>query len=639
MNTPDSPPPSRWNLVTLLLFFLAALLAFSFGFTPLRTSHDEFWHLKTGKWIAENGRLPANDIFTYTAENLPWHNHEWLTQIAMWGLWSTAEASGFGGWRSVILVKSLFIMLAFAGFGLLIARRLHEPAWAALAIALTAALGRRTFYPRPPVVTYLLLAILLWLLLEWRAGRLRARRLAVLPPMFALWANLHGGWMAGLIVIGAFWADAVGGIVGARLRGADARPAWRDSGCVTALGFACTLATLVNPFTWRLFELPFRVFNDPYLTQSIGELAPPSWRFVWVLCGILTLLAAAGLRPASLRAWLWSVPAVVLFAAALLALSDLAFDRVAPLARVQLALVLPVFALAAWRSHLPGRLAQFLLLAFFGWQALCSVRHLPLLAIVALPTLASSLDAWAAAMRERGRPTPSLHRIVAALILVPLACFWLCNRREGASFIERNVMLAKGLDTQPMPLFRSPRKNPLPAPTTLPHDGYFLVEPYPEGAVNFLLANDLPAPLWNGGNYAGYLIWRLSPEHAKVFTDNRYDVFGGIVIRDEHSVLNGWDEAFIERVREHNPEAAAQLRTWRQVLDHWQTQTLLLPVEAPVNARLAEDPAWVRVYEDFQWILWVRDTPSNRPAIDRALVYPRRVPWIQVIAVSPGASF
>src|SRR5688500_14423014 len=107
---------SRARLFTIIGFVLAAWVAFAFAFTPLRTSHDEFWHLKTGKWISEHGHLPENDIFTYTAENIPWHNHEWLTQLAMWWIYRWGEEYGFGGWRSVILSKTIIIILAFAGF-------------------------------------------------------------------------------------------------------------------------------------------------------------------------------------------------------------------------------------------------------------------------------------------------------------------------------------------------------------------------------------------------------------------------------------------------------------------------------------------------------------------------------------------
>ena len=68
---------------------------------------------------------------------------------------------------------------------------------AVIAAILAAEIGRRTFYPRPPIYTYLFLVLLYALLHEVRAGRLRKRWLAATLPFFCLWANVHGGWAAG----------------------------------------------------------------------------------------------------------------------------------------------------------------------------------------------------------------------------------------------------------------------------------------------------------------------------------------------------------------------------------------------------------------------------------------------------------
>src|SRR5262245_7400394 len=97
------------KILTTFAFLFAAWAGFTFGFIPLRGSSDEFWHLKTGRWICENRSLPANDIFTYTAEKIPWHNHEWLTQVCMWGIYHAGEEGGLGGWRAVIFAKTLLI--------------------------------------------------------------------------------------------------------------------------------------------------------------------------------------------------------------------------------------------------------------------------------------------------------------------------------------------------------------------------------------------------------------------------------------------------------------------------------------------------------------------------------------------------
>ena len=61
---------------------------------------------------------------------------------------------------------------------------------------------------RPQAFTYLAFALLLvWM---HRASRGRVAWLALAPPLMAAWANLHGGFVAGLGVLGVWVvADAL----------------------------------------------------------------------------------------------------------------------------------------------------------------------------------------------------------------------------------------------------------------------------------------------------------------------------------------------------------------------------------------------------------------------------------------------
>src|SRR5438128_10535621 len=50
---------------------------------------DFWWHLRIGRWMVEHGRLPSSDIFTFTATNHVWTDHEYLTEILMWLAYSS----------------------------------------------------------------------------------------------------------------------------------------------------------------------------------------------------------------------------------------------------------------------------------------------------------------------------------------------------------------------------------------------------------------------------------------------------------------------------------------------------------------------------------------------------------------------
>lgn len=619
-------PCPRWMRV--LMGLLAVWVAFTFAFTPLRTSHDEWWHLKSGQYIWENG-LPENDIFTYTAAEIPWHNHEWVTQIGMWLTWRAGEASGFGGVRAVIALKTVFIVLAFAGFGLLLGRRMREPVWWALAGAMGAALARRTSFPRPPFVSYLLLALALWLFIEWRAGRLRERWLWVLVPVFALWSNLHGGWMAGLLIIGAFWADEAFGVGVACLRGDNMRGRLLCLARLTGLGLACVIGTLANPYGYKLYALAGRVMADEYLISRIGEMMPADWHFVLIVDGVILAMAAAAVRPVRVAGWI--ATAVLLAAITVL----LRFSG--PLAGnpwLYTALAVPVLIVAIARSGAPGRVALILLNCFFAYQGIHHIRHLSLWAVMLIPALAWALAGWSEALAAGARPGRVWRirpQVIGLAVLALLAGFWTLNTwRESPSQLRRNLMLVAGAEAQPAIVDTTRRE--LPAASSLP-EGMFLIDQYPVKAVNFLLRARLPQPFWNGGNYAGYLMWRLAPETGRLFTDNRYDIYGGQFIKQEHSVLDGYTAEELAT----NPAAREMgFMAWDEVLDQWDVQTVFVPVEKKINLRLEASPDWTRVWEDYAFSLWVRDTPANRAVIDKAAKMGKPNPWLEILWMPPA---
>ena len=182
-------------------------------------------------------------------------------------------------------------------------------------------------------------------------------------------------------------------------------------------------------------------------------------------------------------------------------------------------------------------------------------------------------------------------------------------------------MLAEGTELQPVPYFG--RAHAPAIPSQVPQRDC-LIDPYPIQAVDFLLSAGLPGRLWNSGNVSGYLIWRLAPEHDLLFTDNRYDIYGGLVIRQEHAVLNGWTEAWL---RDHGLTRVMGFYPWNEVLDRWGVQTVFIPTDAEGNRALLVSGAWERVYEDYQINLWVRRTAGNESAIRRAQSLPRPTPW------------
>ncbi|MFM9616248.1 hypothetical protein ACKI18_47975, partial [Streptomyces niveiscabiei] len=71
---------------------------------------------------------------------------------------------------------------------------------------------------------------------------LRRTRWLLLPAIMALWANLHGGFLIGFLIIGAFGGAAL------------LRRDWAGAKIYALAGLGCLAATFINPLGWRVYE-------------------------------------------------------------------------------------------------------------------------------------------------------------------------------------------------------------------------------------------------------------------------------------------------------------------------------------------------------------------------------------------------
>lgn len=156
---------------------------------------DYFWHVTAGKVIAKTG-VPNVDPFSFTWQGQPWTPHEWLSELFMY-----ASTSWLGSTATLLL----FGAIAGLSIGVL-AVALSRGGLRTSSVVPPATLAALVFLPyvtaRPQAISWLLLAIELVLLMNLRADR--PLRALLLIPLFVAWANLHGLYVVGLGVAGAY---------------------------------------------------------------------------------------------------------------------------------------------------------------------------------------------------------------------------------------------------------------------------------------------------------------------------------------------------------------------------------------------------------------------------------------------------
>jgi hypothetical protein len=278
---PASNPLSETRLAG---FGVAAIAIFLFTlavFSPQVLGDGDTWsHVATGEWIIAHGAAPRVDPFSHSMAGAPWTAHEWLSEVLL------ALAFRVGGWSGIALLTGAAVALAALIVGLSAARELRgAPLMAIVAISLS--LVTANLLARPHVLALPLAA-------AWGAGLVAGRDRGRAPPLWlaalmTAWANMHGGFIFGLILIGPFALEAVTE-ARAQARFLAAR-AW------ATFALAALAAALINPYGVDALFLPFRLMSVENLSR-ISEWRPQDFsHFGTMELALLTLMGLALTRP------------------------------------------------------------------------------------------------------------------------------------------------------------------------------------------------------------------------------------------------------------------------------------------------------------------------------------------------------
>jgi hypothetical protein len=175
------------------------LVGFCFG-VPMAgriSAHDVWWHLQTGKMISAHHAIPTVDVYSFTVYGKPWLVHEWLSLVLSWQVFDRFGFAGLNVAKSLLILATFIVVLATARM------RTTDLKAAIVATAVSAFVSIPGWSVRPQLFGYLCFAVLIWLVHRFRRGA------SMWPavPLFALWINLHGSWVIGVVVLLATGAE------------------------------------------------------------------------------------------------------------------------------------------------------------------------------------------------------------------------------------------------------------------------------------------------------------------------------------------------------------------------------------------------------------------------------------------------
>jgi hypothetical protein len=251
-----------------------------------------------------------------------------------------------------------------------------------------------------------------------------------------------------------------------------------------------------------------------------------------------------------------------------------------------LLLILATFAVLSFSRETP-RPRDLILLLVSLYAALVSIRMIPLFVLVATPLISKRLGDWPSlSYRSRPRPAVSLFNAVLVLLMTGFTVV-------RVTHVAQNQPLAEA-------------------------------QHFPLRAAVFLEADPPAGPIFNHYDWGGYLIWKLYPR-TPVFIDGRADLYDREMwgseqpnptppnanqpdINPPHA-----DQPHANQLHLNQPHVDQQDRDplrdfadlyqfkgqWRQVLDRWRIQTVIVPSDSALATGLLA-AGWTVSYQDSQ---------------------------------------
>ena len=249
-----SPIKKIFKILTILLVYSSVIYFFAFD-----TADPDLWgHIRFGEEIWVTKSIPQVDQYSYTAYGREWINHEWLSEVLMYGVYHILGPKG-------LLIVKIIIGLAIV---FVLMRMIHnqrcDPLIFAIVFVISVSVISPGFMTRPQILTYFFTAFYLFVFHLYLEGK--KNLLWSLPLIMIIWVNSHGGFLVG---IGIFSIIVISEIFLGFVKKHDPRHL-RD--LITWL-FITGFSTLINPFGIRLIAF---LYESLSVSRNITEWGPVS---------------------------------------------------------------------------------------------------------------------------------------------------------------------------------------------------------------------------------------------------------------------------------------------------------------------------------------------------------------------------
>jgi hypothetical protein len=248
------------------VIFIIVLVGILTGKGHLLQDADTGLHVRVGEYIIDNFTVPTHDIFSHAIPPPAWTAHEWLAELIFAVIYKPFRLTGvvvFTAFIIAAIYAILFKFLRSSGVSMMVA---------VLIVVLAASASTIHWLARPHIFSLLL--VLIWYIILDTFQYKHKNYLYVLPFLMLLWANLHGSFMMGFMLLIVYIA---GNFLKAHFVEEQRRDANHRAKLLILFFFLCLLASLLNPQFYKILFFPFTLTTNTFITDYIYEWLSPNF--------------------------------------------------------------------------------------------------------------------------------------------------------------------------------------------------------------------------------------------------------------------------------------------------------------------------------------------------------------------------
>ncbi|RZB37651.1 MAG: hypothetical protein SRB2_00753 [Desulfobacteraceae bacterium Eth-SRB2] len=278
-------------IADIVFISLFLYLSFCVG-SRLLIDCDTGYHIRAGEYILNTFSIPKHDIFSFHAPPLQWTAHEWLSEVVM------AMVHRAVGLTGIVVFFSFIISLVYYLLFKIIRMDRGNIILAAFIVLIVLTASQVHWFARPHIFSLLLLLIWYYLLDEYEYQR--RNYLYLLPLLMLLWVNLHGGFLAGFILLGVYLSGNV--VMSINSKGSEKYIYKKKARLIGLITVVCVLVSLINPYGYHILMFPFNLISKKFIMDNIAEFLSPDFHtfvvkaFEFLFLLFFTLLAVSKVR-------------------------------------------------------------------------------------------------------------------------------------------------------------------------------------------------------------------------------------------------------------------------------------------------------------------------------------------------------